>query len=216
MTQKYNDHLETLNQIRTLMERSSRFISLSGLSGVAAGVAALLGAGAVYLYLGTGPFGQRRLYYQQVLESEKWGLDYVTFFLLDGGIVLALAITSGIFFTTRKARSKGQHIWDALTKRLLANLAIPLFAGGLFCLALFYHGHIGLIAPSTLLFYGLALVNASKYTLDDVRYLGLAEMALGLVSLFLLGYGLEFWAIGFGLLHILYGTLMYFKYERAA
>lgn len=215
MAQKYNDHLETLNEIRSLMERSSRFISLSGLSGVSAGLAALLGAGVVYLYLGAAPFGRQRLYYQQALEVEKWGMDYATFFLLDGAIVLALAITGAIFFTTRKARSKGQRIWDALTKRLLANLAIPLFTGGLFCLALFFHGHIGLIAPATLVFYGLALVNASKYTLDDLRYLGLAEVALGLLALFLPAYGLEFWAAGFGLLHIFYGTLMYFKYERA-
>ncbi|MCB0554130.1 MAG: hypothetical protein KDD02_11305 [Phaeodactylibacter sp.] len=215
MTKKNNDPRETLNEIRSLMERSSRFISLSGLSGVAAGLWALLGAAAVYLYLDVSPFDQRRIYYQQALEAEKWGVDYITFFLLDGSIVLAMAIASGIVFTTRKARQKGQRIWDALTRRLLASLALPLAAGGLFCLALFYHGYLGLIAPATLVFYGLALINAGKYTLDDVRYLGIAEVVLGLLALFLLGYGLEFWAIGFGLLHIIYGALMYFKYERA-
>ena len=121
-----------------------------------------------------------------------------------------------LFFTTHKARRKGQAIWGPLTRRLLFNLALPLLAGGIFCLALFYHGQVGLIAPATLVFYGLALVNASKYTLDDIRHLGIAEIALGLAALFLLGNGLEFWAIGFGVLHILYGTLLYFKYERTA
>ena len=110
---------------------------------------------------------------------------------------------------------KEQKIWDALTRRLLINLMIPLITGGLFCLALFYHGYIALIAPATLIFYGLALINSSKYTFNDVRYLGISEIVLGMIALFMLGYGLEVWAIGFGLLHILYGSLMYFKYERA-
>lgn len=214
MTQDHRNHLDTLHEIRSLMERSSRFISLSGLSGIAAGFFALLGAFMAYLYLGIAPFDQQRIYYESVLNAERWGMDYITFFLIDATLVFVAAISVGIFLTTRKARQKGQKIWDALTQRLLLNLSIPLIVGGIFCLALFYHGYRGLIAPATLIFYGLALVNASKYTLNDVRYLGISEIILGLISLFLLGYGLEFWAIGFGILHILYGTLMYFKYER--
>ena len=91
---------------------------------------------------------------------------------------------------------------------------IPLITGGLFCLALLYHGLAGLVAPATLVFYGLALVNASKYTLHDIRNVGYCEIVLGLASLFFLGYGLEVWVIGFGILHIIYGSLMYWKYER--
>ena len=209
-----NQHLETLSEIRSLMERSSRFISLSGLSGVGAGTVALMGAAMVYIYLGTTPFANRRVYYVMAEETHKWGMDHITFFFLDALVVLVLALSIGIFFTTRKARRKGQKIWDALTRRVLINLFIPLMAGGFFCLALLKHGLVGLIAPTTLVFYGLALVNASKYTLHDIRYLGILEIVLGLVASFLLGYGLEFWAIGFGVLHIVYGLLMYFKYER--
>lgn len=196
------------------MERSSRFISLSGLSGVAAGTFAMLGALMAYLYLEISPFDQQHVYYVSAVGADKWGMDYITFFLLDGTLVLIAALSVGIFFTTRKARQKGQKIWDALTRRLLLSLSIPLVAGGIFCLALLYHGYTGLIAPATLVFYGLGLVNASKYTLNDIQYLGISEIILGLVAVFLPGYGLEFWTIGFGLLHILYGTLMYFKYER--
>ncbi|MEM9822994.1 MAG: hypothetical protein AAF985_18080 [Bacteroidota bacterium] len=198
------------------MERSSRFISLSGLSGVAAGIFALLGAAAVYLYLDISPFDGKRIYYVEALTAHKWGMDYLTFFLLDAALVLLLALAAGIFFTTRKAKRKGQKIWDPLTIRLLSNLMIPLAAGGIFCLGLLYHGEFGLVAPATLIFYGMACVNASKYTLSDIRYLGLLEIALGLIAVFNVGYGLEFWAIGFGFLHIIYGTLMYFKYDRYA
>lgn len=214
MIPNQNQHLETLSEIRNLMERSSRFISLSGLSGVIAGIFALLGAAMVYAYLDIIPFSGTYTEHLRGGNIGKWGIDYATFFILDALMVLICALAGGIFFTTRKARKKGQKIWDKLTLRLLINLAIPLAAGGIFCLALLNFGALGLVAPATLIFYGLSLVNASKYTLDDIRNLGLVEIVLGLIASFNIGYGLEFWTIGFGLMHILYGTLMYYKYER--
>lgn len=210
----HNEHLETLTEIRSMMERSSRFISLSGLSGVAAGSFALLGAVLVYIYLGLRPFSNYRIFYAEVLSRGRWGIGYEAFFLIVAAAVFTLAVTSGIYFTSRKARRKGQKVWDNSALRMLSNLAIPLVVGGIFCLVLFREGQILLIAPATLVFYGLALVNGSKYTLDDIRYLGLLEIGLGVIGLFFPGYGLELWAIGFGVLHILYGLIMYRKYER--
>ena len=216
MVMKSQDqHLETLNEIRSMMERSTKFISLSGLSGVAAGIVALIGATLVYVYLDATPFSHSPYYYVKAIGAEKWGLNYREFFFLNASTVLLTALGLGYFFTNRRAQQKGQKMWDATSLRLGINLFIPLAAGGLFCLALLYHGFVGLVAPSTLLFYGLALVNASKYTLNDIRNLGLCEIALGLIAMIFIGYGLEFWAIGFGLLHILYGVVMYYKYEAA-
>jgi hypothetical protein len=210
------EQLKELREIRSLMERSSRFIGLSGLSGVAAGVCALLGATFVYYYLDLTPFETDKsyVYYAKALHSSKWGLFYQEFFLLTGAATVVAAVLFGIFFTTRQAKRKGQKIWDKTALRLLVNMAIPLGAGGLFCLAMMQHGQLAFVAPATLVFYGLALVNGSKYTLHDVFYLGLAEIALGILAMFMLRFGLEFWAVGFGLLHIIYGTMMYFKYER--
>jgi hypothetical protein len=95
-------------------------------------------------------------------------------------------------------------------------MLIPLVAGGIFCIAMLYHGgaFILLISPAMLIFYGLSLVNGSKYTLHDIRYLGCLEIVLGLIAVFNLGYGIIFWALGFGVLHIIYGALMWFKYDR--
>jgi hypothetical protein len=210
------EHLKDLREIRSLMERSSRFIGLSGLSGVAAGICALVGAGVVYNYLDIKPFefDHSYVYYAKALNTTKWGLEYRKFMILVGGLTILAAISSGIFFTTRHAKQKGQKIWDKTALRLLANLAIPLVAGGSFCLALMWHGAVAYVAPATLVFYGLALVNGSKYTLHEVFYLGLVEIALGILAMFMLRYGLEFWAIGFGILHIVYGSMMYFKYEK--
>ncbi|RNI22566.1 hypothetical protein [Rufibacter latericius] len=201
-------HRENLKEIRNIMDRSSRFISLSGLSGVSAGVFALLGAGVVKWYLGDHYLISRSFY----KTAPNW--DTIRFLGTVAAVVLVLALGSGIYFTRRKARQNRQTIWDNQARRLVINLSIPLAAGGIFCGALLFHGLIYLIAPAMLIFYGLALLNASKYTLRDLRFLGLSEIGLGLLACFFIGYGLLSWTIGFGLLHILYGTIMYVKYER--
>ena len=198
---------EDLSHIRTMMERSSRFISLSGLSGVFAGMAALIGAAYVYFLFqrnGIDYFAGRKNTFEPELI---WQLFIV------GIVVLVIAILSGYFFTAKKSKEKNIKIWDKTTQRLLANFALPLIVGGIFCLALLYHQLYVLIAPATLIFYGLALVNAERYTLTDVKYLGFLEIFLGLISLFILGWGLVFWSIGFGILHIVYGIVMYKKYK---
>jgi len=201
--EKFTSPEEMLSEIRQLMERSSRFISLSGLSGVLAGVYAMLGVFAASYYV----FG----------EGSRPPLsigDAVTFLVIVAGAVVVLAVGTGVFLTTRKARKDGNSIFDGAARKLIINLCIPLIAGGIFCLALIYHQHWLYIAPAMLIFYGLALVNASKYTRNDIRSLGIAELAIGLIALFATPYGLWLWALGFGVFHILYGTYMYVKYEK--
>lgn len=203
------EQLDTLNDIRNIMDRSSRFISLSGLSGVFAGLTALVGAYFAHQQIA-----------QYVAGNYGYGLDgeaNIEFQLLKTGFfVLIVAILGGIFFTYRQSKKKNLPIWDKTSKNLLVNLAIPLASGGLFVFALLInHSHsVGLIAPATLIFYGLALINASKYTYSDIRFLGICEIILGLIAMFNIGLGLYFWAFGFGILHILYGSIMYFKYEK--
>ena len=195
---KSTDYLKDISEIRTMMERSSRFISLSGLSDVCAGIIAIAGAALAY--------------YFSVLGTDH-SFTKITLLVIYAVVVLALSIASGIYFATRKARLQGLKIWDSSAKRLVINLMIPLIAGGLFCLALIYHGLIALLSPATLIFYGIALLNGNKYTYNDIRYLGICEIILGLLASFYTDYGLFFWTIGFGILHMFYGVSMYYKYE---
>jgi hypothetical protein len=194
--------LEALRDIKRMMERSSRFISLSGLSGLSAGICALAGA-----YVARGWMAVYRQE-DEALTSLKSKL-----IMLALGVLIA-ALGSAFYFTWRKARKNQLPIWDHSSKKLLINLAIPLATGGLFVAALLYHNEARLVAPSCLVFYGLTLVNASKYTLTDIRYLGMLEIILGLVSMFYAEDGLYFWAAGFGLLHIIYGLIMWWKYDQ--
>jgi hypothetical protein len=204
---KQIETLETLSEIRSLMEQSSRFISLNGLAGVFAGSFALIGAIIAYIFI-----NQYNILYFNTLNQHDFPFLY--FFIIDASAVLILSVSAATLLSIRKARKKGLRVWDKTTKRLLINFLTPLLSGGIFCLILLFHGIGGLIAPATLIFYGLALINASKYTLNDIRYLGYIELIIGLISSFIIGYGLFFWALGFGIAHIVYGIVMYFKYEK--
>lgn len=201
------NYQEDLLHIRQMMEKSSRFISLSGLSGVFAGVAALLGAVYVYFVFeknGIGYFDGTVKYYEK---------NIITELVVVAMVIMILAMGFGVYFTLQKSRRNKLKVWDKTTKKLLLNFAIPLATGGLFCAGLLYHGLHAMLSPATLIFYGLALFNAGNYTYSDVKYLGICQIVLGIVSLFFLGYGLLFWAIGFGILHIVYGMIMHRKYK---
>lgn len=216
----YMDHqspadqsLETLQDIKRMMERSSRFISLSGLSGVSAGICALIGAWIAHNfiteYYRRNGFISRFLHTHDEANDLKWKLIELA------AAVLVAALATSALMTWRKARKSSLPIWDPTSRRLAINMLIPLAAGGFFVLGLMYRSDWDYVAPSCLVFYGLALVNASKYTLTDIRYLGLLEIALGCICMYYPHDGLYFWAAGFGVLHIVYGLIMWWKYEKS-
>lgn len=208
-----NAHLDTLKDIRRMMNRSSRFISLSGLSGVAAGVWALIGAFVAWRWLSAENTG----------TTEEWDLhsylaparrQLVTKFVILAAAVAGLSLLSALYFTWRRAGKNKVPLWDVTTRQLLVNTLVPFVSGGIFIFVLLQYHLIGLIAPCCLIFYGLALVSGSKYTLSDIRSLGVCEIVIGLISTQFIGLGLYFWALGFGVMHIVYGLLMWWKYER--
>ncbi|MDW5288543.1 hypothetical protein [Formosa sp. PL04] len=199
-TEKY---LNDISEIKSLMTKSSRFISLSGISGIIAGIYALIGAGYAYWLVHSFSYGTL------MLDGKVFRLV-----LLDLLIVLVLSVGTSIFLTTKRANKNKESYWNTTTKNLLASFLIPLVAGGLYILIILSQGKYGQSGGLMLIFYGLALYNASKHTLGYIKYLGLIEISLGLTSAFFPGLGFWFWVIGFGFMHIIYGILMYYKYER--
>lgn len=205
-----NEHLDTLHDIKQMMERSSRFISLSGLSGVFAGACAL--AASIYTWrlmtsLKAIGYGYNEMAYETGRELQSQ-------LFIIGGVTFILTLVGAYIFTYLRSEKTGTPIWGVSARRLLLNTAIPLVVGGFVVIRLLQGGLAGLIPPTCLLFYGLALINGSKYTLTEIRWLGYCELLLGIVSLWMIGYGLLFWAFGFGVLHIVYGTIMWMKYEK--
>jgi hypothetical protein len=199
--------LDTLQDIKRMMERSSRFISLSGWSGISAGVCALIGAG----------FAQKSIqHYLQVdyLTNSAYPfrlrieLTMIAIFTFFSALLLAT------FFTYLKSRKEGVAIWGSTARRLMWNTSLPMLIGGFFIWRLIDLKQYELLAPASLIFYGLALVNGSKYTMGEVRWLGYGQLLLGIINLWVTHEDILFWALGFGLLHIIYGGSMWWKYDR--
>ena len=212
MRTKSTNPNEDLQAIREIMERSSKFLSLSGLSGIFAGVCALLGAAVAWFFI---------LDSGQVQNSEYMGsaggllTSGIGFYLaLDAILVLVFAVLGAVYFSQRKARKAGQQFWTNTTQRLLVHLMIPLVTGGIFTVILVFRNNLELVAPVMLIFYGLSLVNAGKFTFGEIHYLGLTEIGLGILAGIFINHGLLFWTVGFGLMHIVYGTVMYYRHER--
>ncbi|MEX1001656.1 MAG: hypothetical protein WDZ35_06035 [Crocinitomicaceae bacterium] len=208
---QHHDPIKDLQEIRRMMESSSKFLSLSGLSGIFAGLTALGGAAISYYKIQS--FNRLSFHYY---ASGRWEEAYqqldISLLMIAVG-VLVLAFGFGILFTAIKAKKQGQKLFSPIAYRLLRSLMTPLIFGGIFIIGLYQNGAFFVIAPAMLIFYGMALLNASKYLNPEIKYLALCEMFLGAVLSFFPGYGLWFWALGFGVLHIVYGTVMYFKYD---
>lgn len=198
-----NKYLEDISEIKNMMSRSSRFISLSGLSGIMAGVYALIGAAITYYFL---------LPKGEYLTLHSWNFKLIMVVLVA---IVALSLITAFLLSSKKAKKNNEKMWDATTKRLLVSFLTPLITGGIYILIKLGSQHYGLTGSLMLIFYGLALVSASKYTIGNIKYLGYAEIILGLICATMPGYGFWFWLLGFGFFHIIYGSHIYFKEEQA-
>lgn len=196
------DYLKDITEIKQMMNKSSRFISLSGLSGILAGVYAIIGAIVAYWLVSNYSYGTL------LLDGKIFRLV-----LLDLFLVAAFSVITGIILTTRKAKKQGVKIWDATSRRLVFNFLTPLISGGLYIIIILGQQKYGQTGGLMLIFYGLALISASKYSIGDIKYLGIIEVILGLTATLLPGYGFWLWVIGFGVMHIIYGAWMHFKYD---
>ena len=190
--------LESVNEIKELMEKSSKFISVSGLAAILAGIYALAGA-----YIAT-----------QVITPETHLIVTLEFMAIIALSVLATAAVTAGILSYCKSQKTGQSFFSRLTYRALWNFSLPMLTGGALCISLLLHGYYDILSSVMLLFYGLTLVNVSKFTYANIAWLGYAFICLGVIDSFWEGHALLFWTIGFGGFHILYGILFYLHYER--
>ncbi|MFB0909021.1 MAG: membrane-associated HD superfamily phosphohydrolase [Spirosomataceae bacterium] len=205
------EQLQDLKEIRQMMERSTKFLSLSGLSGISAGVIALI---ASFIAWQMQPERVSEVVYDGLQYKTLLHAEYIWSLVYLGLATVVLALAAGFFFTWRKAKKKQSPMWNKTSKRLLVSLCIPMIAGAFVIVSLLINEVYWIIPELTLIFYGLTLVNAAQHTYRDVFYLGMTELVVGIIALFVSGYSLLFWAFGFGVLHIIYGISMHLKYER--
>jgi hypothetical protein len=201
-----SDYARDITEIRSMMERSTKFLSLSGLAGIMSGIYALAGAYIAYRVFDFNPDDLSTA--NNGTDSSLWKIVALAV------VVLVLALGTAIYLSWKKAVKSGEKFYNATTKRVVSAMLVPLVAGGLLMLALFTKGLTGLMAPCSLIFYGLALYSTSKFTYEEVKTMGLIEIGLGLIGAYFVGYGLICWALGFGVVHIVYGIYLHYKYER--
>lgn len=201
------DYLGDLAEIRSMMERSSKFLSLSGWAGILAGIYALIGAYISHTLL---QFRPTELRYDGIGHNsfDQQGL------ILLAGVILIMAIATAIILSNLKAGKRSEKAWNTTSRRMIVHMTIPLVTGGLLILILIREGLFGLLPALTLIFYGLALYNAGHYTFKEVRFLGIIQIILGLISACFVEFSLLLWATGFGLMNMVYGIYIHSKYER--
>ena len=202
------NYLKDIQDIKAMMSKSSQFLSLSGLSGILAGVYATIGSYFAYSILNT------EISTINSYENDYSSTNEVLSLVVIAFAVIFASVVTGIILSSKKAQKQNEKLWNETSKRVLIQFGTPLVTGGIFALLLLQKELYILIAPVTLLFYGLSCINASRNTFRDIKYLGITMVILGLLSTYFSGYGLFFWTIGFGFCHILYGSIMFFKYDR--
>ena len=199
---------QELAEIKSMMERSTRFLSLSGLAGVLAGIYSFIGAGIAYYWV----YFPQTDYGRELATVDRGDLQFRL--MAVALVIIVLAIGSAYLLSRQKSQKKAHKFWSPAGKRFISALFIPVVAGGLFCFALVHEQTYQLIAPATLIFYGLGLMSAANFTLGEIRNLGLGQLILGILAAFFPSFGLIFWTLGFGVLHVIYGSMMYYKYDR--
>lgn len=198
------NYLEDISQIKNLMAESSKFLVFTtGLSGFFSGLFAILGM--IYIYV---------LADGDVNDIEQLTVNYRSTVAVVLIIILALSTLVTVIFTRRNAKSQGQNPWNPIAKKMVFNFYTVGVLGAVYLLILFFQEKYDTIVELMLVFYGMALLNGSKYTFDQVKLLAYIQIALGLACSFFDSYDFWFWVAGFGLVNLIYGGIMYFGYGK--
>lgn len=206
------DSLQVLNDIRSMMDRSSRVLSLSGWSGIWAGLVALAATMLAqhWIHDMEAAYAGSDGFFAMMLA----GVAISKRFLFLAVATFGLAVLGAFYFSYRKNSREGHKTFNTAARRMIISMGIPMAAGAWMVFYFLSEGQIFNLVPTMLVFYGMTLINSAKYTISDIRWLGLFEIITGCFATLRPEWGLYFWAFGFGVLHIVYGIIMWRKYDR--
>lgn len=195
------NYLKDISEIKNLMNKSSQFISLSGLSGAFAGIYAIIGA--AYFYITTRSI--------KISDFETKDIDKATIIFI---LFVILSTLTTIIFTSIRAKSLDEKSWDVKTKNLVQAFFTPILIGLVFVLILYFNNEYNYLLALLLVFYGIGLLNAGFTTNNLVKPLGYIQVTFGLICAIKYDYTFWFFAIGFGIVHLVYGSIVYFKIDK--
>jgi hypothetical protein len=181
--------MDNLRFIRETMERAGSFTAVSGWGQIAIGVSAVLAAWIA----------------SQQIATALWLAVWM------GEALVSLAI--GVATAGWKAHRAGMPLLSGPGRKFVLSLAPPLVAGALLTIVLFQAGLIQLLPGVWMLLFGVGVVTAGAFSVRIVPVMGCAFMLLGAVALFLpLGWGNALMAAGFGGLHLVFGSVIAWRY----
>ena len=181
--------MDNLSFIRDTMERATSFTAVPGWGGVAMGVVALVAAGLA----------------RRSADASEWLAIWV--------VAAALAAGIGAAALVRKARRAEGYVLTRPARRFLLGYLPPIFVGALLTAALSRGTLVGALPGTWLLLYGTGLVTGGVFSVRIVPVMGACFMALGALALFSPEeWGNVWMALGFGILHIVFGLLIARRY----
>ncbi len=143
-----NGPVKALEEIKQIMDRSSRFVSLSGWSGIAAGICALVAA-----WLAGKKFNEYGISENEYEANSSYTRDG-NLLQLDRELLILAVITFiaafffAFLFTWLRSRKTGVPIWGLMARKVMINLAVPMIVGGLLIWRITDFGIYGLVAPA--------------------------------------------------------------------
>ena len=177
---------ENLRVIRQVMERSTKYSTLSGLSGVLVGLTAIVGVAAT--------------------RSVRDIYDHPLRLALIWLIVLAVAVGIDFVRNKRRAARVGKQVVSPLGAHILVAALPAFFAGAVLTAFFALHHLLFYVWGAWMLCYGLAICAVGLFSVRPVSYLGMAFALAGALTLFLQAPDpLAMMALTFGGFHIAYG-----------
>ena len=181
--------MDNLRFIRETMERSTSFTAVSGVAGMIMGAVAMVAAVVA---------STRR-------TPEAWLLTW-----LIAALVAGLA---ALWAMIRKARASGVSLLSGPGSKFALFFTPPIVVGALLTAALVRVDLLSVLPGAWLLLYGTAVVSGGAFSVRIVPMMGVGFMLVGALALFAPpAWGDEFMAVGFGVLHIVFGLVIWRKH----
>jgi hypothetical protein len=177
--------MEDLRFIRQTMERGAAFTAVPGWGGVGMGISAVVAAAIAA--------GQATV--------EGWFLVWT--------LEAAFAVAIGAVAIHRKASRADLPVLSGAGRKFLLSFLPPALAGAVLTVALWQAGASSLLPGAWLVLYGAAVVTGGTFSVKIVPVMGVCFMVLGVVALLATpAAGDLFMAVGFGGLHVIFGTII--------
>ena len=177
---------DNLRFIRETMERAGSFTAVPGWGGIAMGISAIIAAVLA---------GKEQ---DPALWLRVWIIE----------LIVAMLLASATM--TLKARRARTSLFMGPARRFAMAFAPPVMVGGVLTWALAWREQFELLPAVWLLLYGAGIIAGGMYSVRVVPIMGGLFFMLGLLALFLPGNLLL--ALGFGVLHIVFGSIIAWRY----